>query len=123
MSDDDLPPLVVGPDGPDGDVTAPSLEARRGRTTRRVLTAGAGVATLGAVAVGVVTRSGRSSLAALFTGLALASAVAAVVTLVAAVRDEFRGVRVRRGRVAGGLAMLVAAPLLLVLAAGAGGAA
>jgi hypothetical protein len=123
VSDNDLPPLTVGPDGPDGPLADGGRERRRGRTRWRVAAVGSGLAILGAVAVGVVTGSGRSSLAALFVGLSLASGVTAVVTLIGAARDEFRGDRVPRRRIVAGLVLLVAAPFFLVLAAGATGTA
>ncbi len=119
MSDAELPPLRVGPDGPDGPL---DVEGVRRRTRRKVLAVGAALAALGAVAVGAIGGSGAGSLAAFFVGGALVVAIAAVVTLVGAVRDEHRGYRVPRRRVVAGVLWLLAAPVLLILAAGAGGA-
>jgi hypothetical protein len=120
VSDADLPPLTTGPDGPDGPL---DHEARRWRTLRRFLLGGLAIAFAGAVVVGVLGASGRSGLAAFFVGAALVTGLGAVLTFVAAGRDELRDRPVRPRRVAVGVALLLTAPVCLVLAAGAAGAA
>jgi hypothetical protein len=120
VTDAELPPLRVGPDGPDGPL---DVEVRRRRTRRKVLLVGAALAASGAAAVGAIGGSGAGSLAAFLVGCSLVVAIAAVVTLVGAVRDEHRGYRVPRRRIVVGVLWLLAAPVLLILAAGAGGAA
>lgn len=118
MSDEELPPLVVGADGPDGPLRLPALSP----ATRRTLLVGALAAVAGALAVGALAGSGRAAAASLFIGAALVSAIAAVVTLIGAVRSEHGGRRVPVRRIAVGLGLLLAAPVLLILAAGAAGA-
>lgn len=118
MGDDDLPPLVVGADGPDGPLRVRTLSP----ATRRTLLVGALVAVAGAAAVGALAGSGRAAAASLFIGGALVSATAAVVALVGAVRSEHGGQRVPVRRVVAGVALLLAAPVLLILASGAGAA-
>lgn len=120
MPDADLPPLTTGPDGPDGPL---DHEAQHWRTLRRFLLVGIGVAFAGAVTVGGFGGSGRSGLAAFFVGGALVTGLGAVLTFVGAVRDELRDRPVRPRRVAVGVALLLAAPVCLILAAGAAGAA
>jgi hypothetical protein len=112
---DELPPLVVTDD--------PNDRGDRLRPLRRTLLVGGLLAVVGAVAVGVLGGGGAGSLAALFVGLALVAGTGSVVTLLGAFRDELRGRRVPRGRIVLGVALLFAAPFLLVLAAGAAGAA
>lgn len=117
--DDQLPPLEVGPEGPDGPLRTPILP----RVVRRILLLGAGLAVLGAGAVGALAGDGRAAAAALFIGAALVVAVAAVAMLVGAVRGEYAGRRVPVRRVVVGLVLLLTSPVLLILAAGAAGAA
>lgn len=117
--DDQLPPLEVGPDGPDGPLRAPALTP----VARRILVVGAGIALLAALAVGALAGDGRAGAAAVFIGLALVVGVAAVATLVSAVRSEYRGSRVPARRIVLGLGLLLSSPVLLILAAGATGAA
>lgn len=103
---------------PSAEVTA-ERERRRRRPPRRVLAVGAGVSLAGAGIVGLLGASGAGSLAAAFIGGALTVAIAGLVTLGGAVRDEFRGDAVPRRRVAAGMGLLLLAPVLLILAAGA----
>lgn len=117
--DDELPPLEVGPDGPDGPLRAPALP----RVARRILAVGATIALLSALAVGVLAGDGRAVAAAVFIGMALVVGVAGVAILVDAVRNEYRGGRVPARRIASGLGLLLASPVLLILAAGATGTA
>lgn len=98
-------------------------ERRRRRPTRRVLTVGGGLSLLGAVLVGLLGADGAGSLAAGFVGAALTCAAAGIVTLGGAVRDELRDEPVARRRVVTGVGLLLAAPVCLVLAAGAAGTA
>lgn len=94
-------------------------ERRRRRPARRILAVGGAISLAGAVAVGLLGASGAGSFVAAFVGVAFTSGVAGVVTLGGAVRDEFRGDPVPRGRILLGVGLLLLAPLLLVLAAGA----
>lgn len=119
MDDRDLPPLTVGPDGPDGPLRAKTLPDG----ARRVGGIGLGVALAGGLVVGVLAGSGRTAVAAVCVGAALVVGLTAIVSLVAAVRDEHRGQRVPARRIAVAVALLVASPVLLVLAAGAAGTA
>jgi hypothetical protein len=106
-------------------VTLPSAEVvdeqerRRRRTVWRSLAVGFGLSLLGAAVVGILGASGAGSLTAAFMGGALTAGVTGVLTLVGAVRDEARGHRVPRGRIGLGVGLLLLAPVLLVLAAGA----
>jgi peptidoglycan/LPS O-acetylase OafA/YrhL len=102
---------------------ADDRERQRRRPARRVLFAGGVLSLLGAVAVGFLGATGAGSLVAAFTGGALTVGMAGVVLLVGAVRDEYRGDRVARGRIALGVGSLFLAPVMLVLAAGAAGTA
>jgi hypothetical protein len=90
---------------------------------RRVLVAGGAVSIVGALAVGVLGSSGAGGLAAAFVGGALTCAVAGLTVLISAVRDEFRRTRSSRRDVAIGMGLLLLAPVMLVLAAGAAGGA
>ena len=117
--DDPLPPLEVGPDGPDGPLRAPALSP----VARRVLAVGTAMALLAALATGALAEDGRAGAAAVFIGMSLVVGVTAVATLVGAVRSEYRGSRVPARRIVVGLALLLASPVLLILAAGASGAA
>lgn len=106
-------------------MTTPSTEVdatherRRLRPARRVLAVGIGLSLLGAAVVGLLGASGAGSLVAAFIGSASAVGAAGLVTLFGAVRDEMRGERVARRRIVIGVGLLLLAPLLLVLAAGA----
>lgn len=103
---------------PATDVAA-EQERRRRRPARRILAGGAAVSLVGAVIVGALGTSGAGSLAAAFIGGALTAGAAGLTTLVGAVRDELRGEAVPRGRMFLGIGLLLAAPVLLILAAGA----
>ncbi len=98
---------------------SPRGEAGRLRPVRRVLAVGAGLSLLGALATGALGGPGAGSLAAFLIGFALTCGAAGLVTLVGAVRDEARDRPVPRRRVGVGVGLLLGAPLLLVLAAGA----
>ena len=117
--DESLPPLTVGPDGPDGPLREPLVPP----VVRRIASIGALIALAGGLTVGWLTGSGQSAAAATFVGASLVSGVAAVATLVGAVRAEYGGRRVPVRRIVLALGLLLLAPVLLVLAAGAAGAA
>lgn len=101
----------------------PDRERVRRRPARRVAVVGTALSSVGAVVVGTLGASGAGSLVAALTGGALTTALAGLVLLVGAVRDEYRGERVARRRVLLGVGSLLLAPFLLVLAAGAAGSA
>lgn len=99
----------------------PDHERARRRPARRVAVVGGGLSLAGAGVVGLLGASGAGSLVAALTGGALTAALAGLVLLLGAVRDEYRGEPVARRRVLLGVASLLLAPFLLVLAAGAAG--
>jgi hypothetical protein len=107
--------------GPEVDPRA--WERSRLRPARLVLAVGLAVSLVGAVVVGLLGASGAGSLAATFVGAAVTVAVAGLTTLVGALRDELRADPVARRRVAIGVGLLLLSPVLLILAAGAAGAA
>lgn len=98
-------------------------ERGRLRPTRRVLGVGLIVSLAGAVGVGILGASGAGSLAAALVGAALTVGVGGLTALVGALRDELRGDPVPRRRVAIGVGLLLLAPVSLILAGGAAGAA
>lgn len=93
------------------------------RPARRVLVAGAVLSVLGAVVLGLLGTSGSGSLAAALVGGSLTCAIAGLVVLIGAVRDEFRGTPRPRRQVGLGMGLLLLAPVMLVFAAGAAGSA
>jgi amino acid transporter len=82
-----------------------------------------GLSLAGAVVLGLLGASGSGSLAAALMGAALTAGVAGLTTLAGAVRDELRDRRVPRGRIGLGIGLLLGAPVMLMLASGAAGAA
>jgi hypothetical protein len=97
--------------------------AERSRAVRRVLTVGGVLSLVGALVVGALGSSGAGGLAAALVGGACTSGVAGLVALLGAVRQEWRGTRSPRSRILTGMGLLLLAPVLLVLAAGAAGTA
>ncbi|MEX0836483.1 MAG: hypothetical protein WD010_10350 [Nitriliruptor sp.] len=87
-----------------------------------MLIAGAIVSLLGAVVVGALGTRGGGSLAAALLGVALTCGIAGLAALVGAVRAELQGRPDPRRRIVGGLGLLLLAPVMLMLAAGAAGA-
>jgi hypothetical protein len=108
--------------GPSAEVAA-AQERRRRRPVRRTLLVGGGLSLAGAVLVGVLGGTGAGGLTAALVGTAMTSGVGGVVALGTAVRDEYRGERVPRGRILVGVGLLLGAPISLMLAAGAASAA
>jgi hypothetical protein len=88
-----------------------------------VLLAGGALSIVGALVVGVLGSSGAGGLSAAFVGGALTCAVAGLTVLIGAVRDELRRIRSSRRDVVIGMGLLLLAPVMLVLAAGAAGGA
>lgn len=107
MSDGDDPPGPLDHD------------RQRLRATRRVLLAGGGVAVLAAAAVGLAGLPGDVGAGVFLLVGALASAAAALHTLVLALVDDLRDRRVWRRRPLVGVGLLLLAGLLMIMAAGA----
>lgn len=101
--------------------TPTEVERRRRGPIRRVASVGAAASVVGAVLVGVLGADGAGGLAAAFVGASLTLGIAGLTALVGAVRDEAGGVPVPRSRIGLGIGLLLLAPVMLVLAAGAAG--
>lgn len=96
-----------------------SHDRRRLRITYLTALGGVGLGVLGAVAVGLLGASGRAGIAVLLVLSAAGCMLAALVTAVLAMVDEYRRVPVARSRSLMALWFFLAAASLLIMSTGA----
>lgn len=96
-------------------------DRRRRRTMRRIAGGGAVVGLALALLAGLAGATGQAGAAIFLLTSALGCALGATWGVVAAVRDDLRGQRVSRARVAWVLGLFLGAAMLMAMTAGAGG--